>query len=111
MTRKRKVDKSNEQSRSAKGLLQPPVQPKRDDSASENTTRAAMDELLDETFNSDSLDDGHSLVGLDDINEESAAEVPVLAGPTAPQALAQRYKKLRENQSFWDDVERVEDNN
>ena len=109
MTRKRKVAKSNEQARSSKGLLLPPVQPQRDDSMNENTTRAAMDELLDETFNSDSLDDGHSLVGLEDMNEDSSAEAPLLAGPTPPQALARRYKKLRENQSFWDDFERTEE--
>ena len=109
MTRKRKGAKPNEQNRSSQGLLLPPVQPTRDDAIAENTTRAAMDELLDETFNSDSLDDGHSLVGLEDMNDDSSAETPVLAGPTAPQALARRYRKLRENQSFWDDLERAED--
>ena len=109
MTRKRKVAKLSEQNRSSKGLLLPPVQPKRDGSMSENTTRAAMDELLDETFNSDSLDDGHSLVGLEDMSEENSAEMPILAGPTPPQALARRYRKLRENQSFWDEFERAED--
>ena len=73
------------------------------------STQDAMDELLDETFNSESLDDMHSLVGLDDPPEPEDSDAPVLAGPTSPEAQAKRYKKLRSERSFWEEVERQED--
>ena len=73
------------------------------------STQDAMDELLDETFNSDSLDDMHSLVGLDEPPEPDDSDTPVLAGPTSPEAQAKRYKKLRSERSFWEELERQED--
>ncbi len=75
------------------------------------STQDAMDELLDETFNSDSLDDMHSLVGLDETPEPESedAETAVLAGPTSPDAQAKRYKKLRSERSFWEELERQEE--
>ena len=63
-----------------------------------------MDELLDETFNSDSIEDSHSLVGLDDSasdpDSSPGTELPVLAGPTSPEAKAKRYTKLRDDKNF-----------
>ena len=98
--------KNDPQRGASKGLLSPPDQVKRLHGDTRHTTRDAMDELLDETFNSESLDEGVSLVGLDDVDNEDTAEAPILAGPTSPEAQARRYKKLRENQSFWDELER-----
>ncbi|MGB0647647.1 MAG: hypothetical protein ACPGQS_10755 [Bradymonadia bacterium] len=72
-----------------------------------------MDELLDETFNSDSIEESHSLVGLEDSESEPKTspntELPVLAGPTSPEAKAKRYTKLRADKNFWAELERLED--
>ena len=74
-----------------------------------SSTQDAMDELLDETFNSDSLDDSYSLVGLDEPEDDIISDTPILAGPTSPEAHAKRYKKLRTDNQFWDELDRVED--
>ena len=68
-----------------------------------------MDELLDETFNSDSLEESYSLVGLEESGDEVSADTPILAGPTSPEAQAQRYKKLKTETEFWDELERIEE--
>ena len=74
-----------------------------------SSTQDAMDELLDETFNSDSLEESYSLVGLEEPEDAVSPETPVLAGPTSPEACAKRYKKLRTDTPFWDELDRVED--
>jgi hypothetical protein len=76
-----------------------------------SSTQDAMDELLDETFNSDSLEESYSLVGLEEPEDAVSSETAVLAGPTSPEACAKRYKKLRTDNRFWDELERVEDDN
>ena len=106
MSGKSKDDKNNAQLGETKGLLSPPGSVKRLHGETRHTTRDAMDELLDETFNSESLDEGVSLVGLDDVDDEDTGDAPILAGPTSPEARAKRYKKLREDHSFWDELER-----
>ena len=109
MSRKTKDPKSDAKISTAKGLLAPPISVKKLPIENRQTTRDAMDELLDETFNSDSLDEEVSLVGLDDLVEDDTGETPILAGPTSPEARARRYKKLREDQSFWDELERLDE--
>ena len=109
MAGKTKSAKTDAQPRATKGLLSPPGSLKRLHGDTGHTTRDAMDELLDETFNSESLDEGLSLVGLDDMDEEDTGDAPILAGPTSPEAQARRYKKLREDHSFWDELERNEE--
>ena len=89
----------------------PPVTTARCRNGGLSSTQDAMDELLDETFNSDSLDESYSLVGLEEHENADSSEPPVLAGPTSPEAYAKRYKKLRTDDHFWDEVERVEDDN
>jgi len=108
MSGKSKSAENDSLRRATKGLLSPPSPLKRLNGDTGHTTRDAMDELLDETFNSESLDEGLSLVGLDDVEEDSG-DAPILAGPTSPEAQAKRYRKLRENQSFWEELERNDD--
>ena len=109
MADKSKDAKNDPQRSVSKGLLSPPGSVQRLHGDNRHTTRDAMDELLDETFNSESLDEGLSLVGLDDVDGEDTGDAPVLAGPTSPEAQARRYKKLREDHSFWDELERNEE--
>ena len=109
MANKTKVTEDKVSNNRSKGLLAPPRPITRIESEEIHTTQDAMDELLDETFNSDSLDDAHSLVGLDDVSEDSTGDAPVLAGPTSPEANAKRYRSFREDQSFWDEVDRLDD--
>ena len=93
-----------------RGLLRAPtMESVRVSAQSATSTQDAMDELLDETFNSESLDDMHSLVGLEEPPETDETEAPVLAGPTSPEARAKRYQKLRTEDSFWDELERQEE--
>ena len=71
----------------AYSLLHTPPHPRPNRARQQNI----MDELLDETFNSDSIEDSHSLVGLDDSASDpdsSPGTKPVLAGPTSPEAKA-----------------------
>ncbi len=93
----------------SRSLLSAPPQVCRERSARMSSTQDAMDELLDETFNSDSLEDSYSLVGLDEPETAPDSDTPILAGPTSPEARAKRYKKLRTNNEFWDEFERVDD--
>ena len=106
MTGKSRDTKPHAHANPKKGLLTPPISVKRIPIESRQTTRDAMDELLDETFNSESLDEGVSLVGLDDVEDDATVDAPILAGPTSPEARAKRYKKMREDHSFWDELER-----
>ena len=92
-----------------RSLLSAPPKTVREQNSRLSSTQDAMDELLDETFNSDSLEESYSLVGLEDTGEDDSSETPILAGPTSPEAHAKRYKKLKTSTEFWDELERVEE--
>ena len=91
---------------STRSLLSAPPKTCRERNSRLSSTQDAMDELLDETFNSDSLEDSYSLVGLEETDDEVNGDTPILAGPTSPEAQAKRYKKLKTDTEFWDELER-----